>query len=266
MEISALCDLIGLQPEGKARVTALDRTLPQTDLIRGLLDPATAWKTYRALEALCPGDDLGFTMLTYQLRAAGETYRRYREKGISPAIFAATMGCYQRFLREHLQSYGCYGFDRGWWSHRQLSMTLFRLGELELEFRDEEKLIHLHIPSDAKIDLSACRASYLAMENFVAEYYPQRLSYRYCVDSWLLSPALKKVLGPGSRILAFQDCFTVEHWEQTGNEFMEWVYGRLDIPYESLPETTTLQRNLKPYLLSGGQIGSAWGYLKDGFR
>ncbi len=266
MDLMTLCSSIGLQREAAERVAALDKTLPETPLTQAILEPVNARDAHASLCALCPEDDLGYTILTYQLRAAVNTYDRYLEKGIDPAVFTATMGCYPRFLGEHLRSFGTYGFDRGWWTYRQLSMTLFRLGELELEYRDDQHTIHLHIPSGARIDLASCRASFEAMERFTADHYPDKAGYRYMVDSWLLSPALREVLGEDSRILRFQQCFTLEQWDPEGDEFMQWVYGRTDIPYAELPEETTLQRKLKQYLLRGGRIGSAWGYLRIGFK
>ena len=45
------------------------------------------------------------------------------------------------------------------------------------------------------------------------------------------------------------------------DQFLTWVYKRPDIPLADLPESTTLQRNLKKYLLAGGRIGEAAGIL-----
>jgi hypothetical protein len=44
-------------------------------------------------------------------------------------------------------------------------------------------------------------------------------------------------------------------------EFKEWVYKRVDIPDEDLPETTSLQRKLKAYLLAGNTFHSGEGML-----
>ena len=42
---------------------------------------------------------------------------------------------------------------------------------------------------------------------------------------------------------------------------MQWVYRKTDIKYEELPEETSLQRNMKLYLLEGGKVGGAKGKL-----
>ncbi len=41
-----------------------------------------------------------------------------------------------------------------------------------------------------------------------------------------------------------------------------WIFKKADIPVENLPEDTTLQRNVKKYLMAGGQIGEGSGYIK----
>ena len=46
------------------------------------------------------------------------------------------------------------------------------------------------------------------------------------------------------------------------NEFMEWVFKRKDLPLEELPEETSLQKNMKAHLLSGGWVGEGMGCLK----
>jgi len=80
-------------------------------------------------------------------------------------------------------------------------------------------------------------------------------------NSWLLAPALKYVLPENSKILQFQKSFDIDHVDLDSLGFMDWVYGSKDIPLEELPEDTSLQRNLKPYLRNNGKIGWASGKL-----
>ena len=54
-------------------------------------------------------------------------------------------------------------------------------------------------------------------------------------------------------------------------DVLEWVYclteaQQKQTPLEALPEDTTLQRNMKAYLLSGGKVGTARGRLKQNFQ
>ena len=55
--------------------------------------------------------------------------------------------------------------------------------------------------------------------------------------------------------------FEIVEAEDDG-EFRQWAYGREDIPDRELPEKTTLQRNLKAFLLAGHTFRSGRGVLK----
>ena len=89
-------------------------------------------------------------MLSYMLTAAFYSLEEYEEKGIPKEIFTDTMKCFSRFTQEHYKSYGYYGFDQGFWTGRQLSLQLFRLGELEFEKTIEENqkiiVVSCHLP------------------------------------------------------------------------------------------------------------------------
>lgn len=207
-------------------------------------------------------DPKGYKILTCMLTAALDTYKIYKEKGIQDKIFYDTFGCFSRFVKEHLASYGSYGFDRCWWTPRQLSMEEFRLGELEFELEKwkGENVISVHIPSDAKLTKENCQASYKQAGEFFAAYFKE-FSYKYYIcDSWLLSPGLKAVLAPESKILQFQEGFTIDSWDKEDPSCLEWVFKNPKLTLEELPENTSLQRNIKKYFREGGQIGAAFGY------
>lgn len=260
MNLNELCIKLELPPEVREQVTALSGLEVPAELLLGLTVRETGYDSYEQLKALCVPDRRGLDMLTFMLRAALISWENYRNAGISQEIFLDTMKCFPRFVREHMASFGCYGFDRGFWAHRQLSMVLFRVGELEYELLDG--VISMHIPSDARLDIPACAASLARFREIFTDW----ANIPIYVDSWLLSPALKNLLGAQSKILRFQSCFTCDAWNQEEPSFMQWVYGKTDIPYDALPENTSLQRNMKKYLLSGGKIGEAKGFLKEFVR
>jgi len=114
----------------------------------------------------------GFAQLRVFLCAALKTRIRYAEKGIPDEIFVQTMKCFSRFVGEHRASCGEYGFDRGFWVGRQLSLLLFRLGELEYECADYEgeKALSVHIPSDADLTPEKLDRSFAAAREFFAKY------------------------------------------------------------------------------------------------
>ncbi len=229
-------------------------------ILRNLTDIHSAPLAYNQIKEICKNDVCGLKMLACMLKAARYAHEKYIHIGISDEIFIDTMSCFTRFTQEFHASYGKYGFDRGWWAYRQLSCVLFRLGELEYEYRDDEKTVHLHIPTGAHIDIENCKISFDKFKSFTEKYFPDK-NYPIICNSWLLSPALDELLPNDSNILAFKHCFDIIEWNKTQNDFLKWIFGSQDINYNDLPEKTSLQINVKKHLISGGFIGCARGVL-----
>ena len=90
-------------------------------------------------------------------------------------------------------------------------------------------------------------------------------------ESWLLSPKLKALLPPESRILRFQDAFDLTEEDPDDMAALEWVFYvperlQASVRTESLSETTSLQRKMKALLLAGEKPGGARGILSRAFR
>lgn len=210
------------------------------------------------------GDDPnGYRMLCCMLRCALVAKQEYDRMGISEEIYYDTMACFSRFVREHYESFDRWGFDREWWTVRQVSCKLLRIGQLEYEFvtYNGEKAISLHIPSDASLELSGLRASYMQARALITQGFPDYADVPMICHSWLLSPTLQELLPTSSRILKFQDSFEITGCSATSTSFLQWIYKNAALPLEELPENTTLQRNLKEFLLAGGSFLTGEGTL-----
>lgn len=205
-------------------------------------------------------DGRGLGMLTVMIALLEKTADAYQRAGIPEWIFVDTMKCFARFVKEYKSAYGACGFDRDFWTPRQLSCLLFRIGELEYELLPDNR-IGMHIPSDTVLTREMCEASLAEAQTFIKQYFPKWQDASYVCHSWLLAPALKEILNPQSHILCFQKAFRILSVDEEDLSCLEWVYGRENISYEALPERTSLQRNMKRYLLAGKKIGSAMGVL-----
>ena len=206
-------------------------------------------------------DPHGYKLLACQLKCMLEQYERFQDTGMGKRVFLDTCGCFRRFTEEYKKSYGSYAFDRGWWTVRQTSFTLFRIGALEYEL-DSGKKVYIHIPSDASLAPSACKESLDQARTFMARYFPGMEQAPWECHSWLLSPALLKILDGSSNIVRFQQLFEVKEWHEDNTEFMNWIFNKPAIPLDELPEKTSLQRAVKQNLLAGGKIGEGIGLLK----
>lgn len=263
-----MCERIGLQQEVIDKVIAFDNTFEYDtvmDELGQLLTFETSQEALKKLKGKLGEDPKGIKILTCMIRCLERTYAQYIKLGIPQKVFVDTMNCFPRFIEEHKSSYGTYGFDRDWWTTRQIGMKLFRIGELEYELIDESKtkVISVHIPSNARLSILNCKDSYAESQKFFKEYYKEYKDSRYICHSWLLSPALKELLPPSSNIIAFQEAFEVSEWNKEDDEFIEWVYKKKYNDYKELPEGSSLQRNMKEYLLNGGIVGAAFGTLQE---
>ena len=200
-----------------------------------------------------------------------------RESGpwnhIPEKIWLDTMKCFPRFIAEYRRSFGTDGFDRGEWTVRQTECRLFRIGELEYELLEEngKQAVSLHIPSDTRLESDLLNDSVRQAKEFLGLYFPDWKKRPMICHSWLLSPKLKDLLPPESRILRFQAAFDLTDKDPEDMAALEWVFYiperlQASVQMESLPETTSLQRKMKSMLLAGEKPGSARGILTRAFR
>lgn len=233
-------------------------------------------EAFKALPAYCGNDSSdggdGVEVLTAQLLTALQNREAGPWKDMPEEIWLDTMKCFSRFVMEHRRSCGCDGFDRGFWTTRQIGARLFRIGQLEYELTEENgaKTVDLHIPSDTRMDMALLDKSVAAARQFFRQFFPAWADAPMKCESWLLSPALIPLLPEGSHILEFQRAFTVDLVDPAPNDVLEWVFRLTEdqqkvTALEDLPETTSLQRSMKAFLRSGGRVGVARGWLTKPF-
>ena len=223
----------------------------------------------------CPieKDEDGADVLICRLTDAVESRESGEWKRIPEDIWLATMRCFPRFISEYRRSYGRDGFDRGSWTVRQSNCCLFRVGELEYELFEEGdcRAISLHIPSDAQLEPVLLNESVRQAHDFLAAFYPDWKALPVICESWLLSPKLRELLPPESRILRFQNAFDIIRADPDDSSAIEWVFyvaegQRASVKPENLPEDTSLQRKMKKMLLTGENPGNARGILTNRFQ
>ncbi|MBQ8094458.1 MAG: family 20 glycosylhydrolase [Clostridia bacterium] len=184
-------------------------------------------------------------------------------------VWLDTMKCFTRFVQEHRQCYGYDGYDRGFWTPRQVQAKLFRLGELEYEMLPDKEgnpRIFLHIPSDANLMPDPLNESVRLAREFFASYFPEYADAPMFCETWLLSPKLHELLPETAKIFHFQSGFELYGTHPDSKAAILWVFHKTAIQQKTLDlneldESTTLQRSMKALLLSGGAPGSADGQL-----
>lgn len=249
---------------------ALDR-LPPLDW-GAFASPETAGAVWEAAEAQLPGwkEDGGMAHLAAMLSGACRTRLAYRERHIPEEIYTATMGCFPRFLAETHEITGKWAFDRGFWTWRQVGCRLFRLGALEFEYcvpeDGREPFLSVHIPSGTALAREALDDSYARAQRFFRGEgcvfcYGGPPRHAEC-ESWLLAPALDRLLPEDSGIRRFSGDYRRGAIDEDSTEFYRWLFHSEEpLPAGDLPEDSSLQRAVKQFLLSGGKLGSACGRL-----
>lgn len=266
MKLIELCNMLEIQKEVQEKLMECEKHIDFKGVEKEMeqMKHPECWEgALERLKSLLGSDEDGMKILTCQLECVCDTYAKYEKLGISKEIFITTMKFFPRFLQDHKDRHGSYRYVWAWWVVRQISMVEFRIGELEYEMRMEnhKHLIDIHIPADADMTISKLRNSYLEALDFFKKYYPEFIGADMVCSSWLLAPSLKNVLPENSKILQFQKSFDIGIMEDDSLGFMDWIYGSRNIPIEELPEKTSLQRKLKPYLRNGGKIEWTSGTL-----
>ena len=259
-----LCLKIHMPEEVTRELVALHKTLEVYPCLELLMEESRWNEGIELLKEALGEDPGGMKRLCCMLRCALRIRAEYHRLGISEQIYVDTMAAFSRFVREHKESYGSYGFDRGSWTPRQVSAKLFRIGQLEYELTalDGEPAVSLHIPTD--VDLRP-EVLFPSLKNGLEELYHLFPEYRerkvFC-HSWLLSPLLIDFLPEGSNILRFQELFDITPDQIPGKNVLLWVFKNPRLPKEEYPEETSLQRKLKQFFLDGGEFLEAKGYLR----
>ena len=272
MELYELYYLIGLQAEVILKLKYISKEIyfDKIDLfLEQMMNIKTAALAYKNLNTLLQEDKDNIKMLYCQLECARRLYNRYKEKHIEKNIYIDTMKCFTRFIEECKKKNGRMFFDRGWWTYRQVSMNIFRVGELEYQFNEYngENTIDIHIPSDADLSKEAVDYSLKQAEIFFKTYYGDYKYKKYTCDSWLMSPKLKHLLSEKSNILSFQNRFDIIQENTENKEYIEWLFQvPVNTDYKNLPEKTCLQGKVKELLLNGGAVGSAYGIMKNDMK
>lgn len=268
MNLHLLCEKIQLQPEIRDEVIKFYNSFNfetiSEDLSK-LKNMKTEKEARESLKVRFPDDTKHIKILTCMLLCAVDIYQLYSSKGISDQIYIETMKCFTRFISECKRETGVYAFDRAFWTARQVNGKLFRIGELEYEMVTfkSKPTISVHIPSDSIMTDENCNDSLDKANDFFKRFFNEFDGCDYICESWLMMPELKKFLKPDSNIIKFQNRFDIKEIDYNDKEFFTWVFNTKNTDAISdLPEKSSLQRNLKNYLLNGGKFGSAFAVLR----
>ena len=115
-----------------------------------------------------------------------------------------------------------------------------------------DKILSVHIPSDAVLDAKSCNLSYEEAKRIFNKCYPEfNFKAIYC-SSWLMEKRLKEIMGKETNITRFADTYYTYPIISDGCDVYEYLFG-LQTPgsIDELPENSSMQRAVKKYLAEG---------------
>lgn len=141
----------------------------------------------------------------------------------------------------------------------QRERTRLDKAEWELLYKPGDDLVSIHIPGKQPFDREFVESSLNHGREFFKKLYPDRALRAFMCISWLLSPRLKKFLKPTSNILDFQNRYTRFPYPCEGLPVFQFVFelgvsSLEEVDLDALPETTSVQRNIKRIYQDGGYI------------
>lgn len=125
-------------------------------------------------------------------------------------------------------------------------------------------MIEIHIPgynSGGRMTWEDCLASYTQALGFFPRQYPQMSFTAFTCWSWLLDPALSKMLPPESNIVKFQSPFHLLPVYGNHLQCYDLAFGDGDADLSTFTPKTSLQRAICDYVLAGNQMRSTAGYI-----
>lgn len=234
------------------------------------LDLENPQNTLEALEAFAQQEN-GLRVLRFLLDWGVRLKEQYDALGIPEQVFWDGMKDIRIWAEDYYDRHGVPGLAEWGWVATTLSQKVFRLGRLQFEpmplespvvcnghvFPEGTMVLNVHIPAGEPLDPEAVRASMADAPGFFRKCY-QKTAALFVCHSWLLSPQLKELLGEGSRIMQFQNLFSVYEVDQE-RQAEERVFGRLEENPEAYPEGTFLRKKMKTALLEGKTFGMGRG-------
>ena len=200
-----------------------------------------------------------------------ELSEKFKQKGISEKIMLDTFASIKSNMLKGFDVTGeiaVRAFSA--WLYLYYNFKLFNIGRLQYELRGAsggaehlglpkgEPVLAVHIPVGDKLTVDSCLDSFKSANEFFAEYFPD-YNYRYftCL-SWLLDRNLENVLPESSNIIKFGRLFDhAADIKQDDAIVFTFPLGTTRENIKDAEAKTTLHKNLKAYVLSGGVINLA---------
>ncbi len=144
----------------------------------------------------------------------------------------------------------------------RVNPTTLDLEDMQILVQPDTLVLHLHIPTGGNLDDSAVTAAIRQAQRFFASWEVHQ-DIMVC-DSWLLDPALASFLPENGNICKLMRRFAKFPVLRDKPQIYERVFGEGFNPslLATWPCSTSLQRNLRAFILDGGTVYTTGGLLR----
>lgn len=205
----------------------------------------------------------------------------HARRGIPPDVSRRTLADLGRAMAVHRRWYGTGGMRHPFWLKYHFRGEMYQLGRLQfqrarlgsrtghavaaggLPLGPGDPTLEIHVPDfSGPLTPAACDESVARARDFFARHFPDETYRVATIHSWLLDRQLRDYLPETSNVVRFQDRFRpgYEPTEPADTDPVRFVFGNPDLPLDTLPRRTTLERAIADHLLDGGH----W-YLANGW-
>jgi hypothetical protein len=228
--------------------------------------------------------DLGRYFYVYAFIATVPLTRAEHERrGISAEVSRRTLADLGRHIAVHRRRHGVGGLLVPDWLSLHLSGELYQLGRLQFQrgklgertgraaaaagapVGPGSSYLELHIADfSGPLSPRACDRSLDLAREFFPKHYPEERHTVASCASWLLDPQLARYLPEDSNIVRFQRRFHSANAPQENydRDALGFIFGDPDLPLETLPRDSTLQRAVVDHLRSGAHWYGGRGWFE----
>lgn len=130
----------------------------------------------------------------------------------------------------------------------------------ECVLKEGDILLGVHIPGgEGYTPQRLATSTHLAKQIF-EKYFPQICIKGFGSESWLYDPHLRLMLNPSSNIISMQNCMYIYPIESGDGMIFEELFGGKK-PINELNEKTSLQKNVKHYMMNSGKFTAAGMFI-----
>ena len=214
--------------------------------------------------------------LLFVLRCTGYYKNNLERKGFSEEVVINNLKDIRCKVSECQKRYDEFGVMSIEWYNLLFRENRYQLGRLQYEIEvhsggdinykgyilnNGQLKLKCHIPSLGPLTRDACMDSYRQAHAFYKKYFDDGI-IKITLGTWLFYPPYENVFAKGSNISHLREDYHIFRVRERKVFADDWrVFGKDAKEFDTLPDKTTLQRNMAKHIEMGGTFGEGDGIV-----